>query len=383
IQSIDVVDFSGTEGASSFHRLEDVELDVQAYELHAGSDGGAIGVSEEGGEGDDEESIPQLNILALPSETLKGIWESLIFATPIHSKLLRFTTRMMSISRKQFLNSAALNWNRLIMLHGPPGSGKTSLCRALAQKLTIRLGRFFTTGKLVEINSQSLLSKWFGESGKLVSKTFDRIQSLSDDETTIVCVLIDEVESLTASREKSATGNECGDAMRATNQLLTGLDRLRHRPNVIVLCTSNLVMAIDSAFLDRVDVKQFVPNPEPRAVYEILRSCLNELIRCEIITTTGHQEQVSPTSDSATDDSYPDSSFVLVDQASIPSFAEMNVHLWDQPNSPAMRLWNIAQKCESMSGRSLRRLPALALAMHTFSDPCSIYEALEALSVEV
>lgn len=105
-----------------------------------------------------------------------------------------------------------------MLLHGPPGTGKSTLAKALAQKLTIRLGKYFTQGKLVEINAQAVLSKWFGESSKLVGKMFDAVLALAEEETTLVCLVIDEVETLTSSREKASSGNECGDAVRVSIQ---------------------------------------------------------------------------------------------------------------------------------------------------------------------
>ena len=58
----------------------------------------------------------------------------------------------------------------------------------------------YTNTHLIEVNAHSLFSKWFSESGKLVMKLFQRILDIVDDKNNLVCVLIDEVESLAAAR---------------------------------------------------------------------------------------------------------------------------------------------------------------------------------------
>jgi SpoVK/Ycf46/Vps4 family AAA+-type ATPase len=95
------------------------------------------------------------------------------------------------------------------------------------------------------VNSHSLFSKWFSESGKLVMKLFSHISEIAEDEQCMVVVLIDEVESITASRGSAARSNEPGDAVRVVNAVLTSLDALKRRPNVLVLCTSNLIASVD------------------------------------------------------------------------------------------------------------------------------------------
>jgi len=110
---------------------------------------------------------------------------------------------MVGMMKRPGLNVSTFNWNRLCLLHGPPGSGKSTLCRALAQKLSIRLGDVFANTVLVEINTNQMLSKYFGESGKLIGRTFDQIQAMAQDQATLICVVMDEVETIAGSRERS------------------------------------------------------------------------------------------------------------------------------------------------------------------------------------
>ena len=109
----------------------------------------------------------------------------------------------------------------MILLHGPSGTGKTSLCRALAQQLSKRLYRQYPHCKLVEFDAHSLFSKYFSESGKLVSAIFGKIEAILDeDDATFVCLFVDEIESLAAARQYSTSSNEPRDSLRARARIV-------------------------------------------------------------------------------------------------------------------------------------------------------------------
>lgn len=194
---------------------------------------------------------------------------------------------------------------------------------------------------------------------------------VEDDPHSLVCVLIDEVESLAASRG-NAGGGDPSDAMRAVNSLLTSLDRLRSFPNVLVLATTNITGQIDAAFVDRVDLKLEIGLPILRARYEILRTCLDELIRVGILVAPDWNASEGAFADFAT----------LVE-----GNEGERIDTGSKDDESAVLL-NCARQAEGLSGRSLRRLPLQAHSqISTYrsidGNKVSVQVFLQALSLAI
>lgn len=341
-------------------------------------------LNEEGGEDDDEgeDGVVSYKEWQLPAADFEGSWDALWYESSIKKRLMQYASSALLFSDLG-VNSQLISWNRVVLLHGPPGTGKTSLCKALAHKLSIRLSHRYTSSQLVEVNAHSLFSKWFSESGKLVSKLFGAITELVEEPQALVFVLIDEVESLTAARKAAAGGGEPSDAIRAVNALLTQLDQLRRFPNVMVLTTSNITEAIDVAFVDRADIRAYLGPPSAAARYEILRSGVLELARAGLIADLSSPQQLMPFKAL---ELLPAASRVPQQQSTLAAASSMAAagSTAESDDQAAERfslgLWHVVAACEGFSGRSLRKLPFLAHATaEGLPFPCSCVEFLEAM----
>ena len=289
IEALSIVDITHQGGHKSFFLPWEVVWEVHAYALnYSGPEDADSDDDDEAG--DSGGALPAYRQWpSLPSADFHGLWESLHYDDmKIKRRLLRYADSSFILSRHN-VDLNLIGAGRLVLLHGPPGTGKTSLCKALAQRLSIRLGTpFFPTGtELIEVNGHALFSRWFSESGKLVTKLFERIREKLDDPELLLFVLVDEVESLATKRPGcgggGGSGGEPSDAIRAVNALLTQLDSLRRYPNCMVLTTSNITGSVDTAFLDRADIKGYIGPPNEKARYEMLRSSVHELTKKKVI----------------------------------------------------------------------------------------------------
>jgi transitional endoplasmic reticulum ATPase len=116
-----------------------------------------------------------------------------------------------------------------VLLFGPPGTGKTLLARAVASEVDAHF---------VPLSGPEVMSKYYGDSEKKIREIFD-----SAREKAPSIIFIDEIDSIAPKRQETAGEVE----RRVTAQLLTMMDGLASRGQVVVIAATNIPDAIDPA----------------------------------------------------------------------------------------------------------------------------------------
>ncbi|MFX1514968.1 MAG: CDC48 family AAA ATPase [Promethearchaeota archaeon] len=139
---------------------------------------------------------------------------------------------------------------RGVLLHGPPGTGKTLLAKAVATE---------TDSHFISVSGPEFMSKFYGESEQRIRQFFEEAK-----ENAPSIIFIDEIDSI-APKRSEVTGEV---ERRVVAQLLSNMDGLSDRGDVVVIGATNRVNALDPALrrggrFDR-EIEIGIPNKHGR-----------------------------------------------------------------------------------------------------------------------
>eukprot|EP01039_Chlorochromonas_danica_P007407 gene7407-8193_t len=150
-----------------------------------------------------------------------------------------------------------------ILLYGPPGTGKSYLAKAVATE---------TDGTFFAVSSSDLVSKWQGESEKLVRQMFEMAR-----ESQPAIVFIDEIDSLCTSRSEG----ESESSRRIKTEFLVQMDGVGHKHGgVLVLGATNVPWELDPAMRRRFEKRIYIALPERNARTNMFKLNLGDTPNC-------------------------------------------------------------------------------------------------------
>ena len=206
----------------------------------------------------DEEDEEMLDLVSVHApEEVAITLDDLVLTTGQEEEILKIAT---AIEHRSYLAEIGLREIGKLLFVGPPGTGKTSVARALAQDLDL---------PVVEVRLSMITSQYLGETAKNVDKTFEVAKRLSP------CILfIDEFDFVAKTRRS----DEHAALKRAVNTLLKSIDDISLiEHDVLLIGATNHPDQLDSAAWRRFDEIVNFPKPDEQMRADILRVITREM----------------------------------------------------------------------------------------------------------
>lgn len=166
---------------------------------------------------------------------------------------------IMPLKFKQFFVGERAPW-RGILLYGPPGTGKSFLAKATASEAN--------NSTYLTVSTSDLVSKWLGESEKLIRALFSTARSQHPS-----IIFIDEVDSLLSERKE----DDSESSRRIKTEFLIQMDGFKIGPqDVLVLAATNIPWGLDPAVRRRFEKKIYIPLPDLEARKRLIQLKLKD-----------------------------------------------------------------------------------------------------------
>lgn len=214
-----------------------------------------------------------VGITELPDPAWEDRWTRIILPAATKDRLLNYL--LFSLRHRAGTSDVGLPIHGLVVLAGPPGTGKTTLARGMADQAARSLDA--APLLFVDINPHAFPSQLLGESQRSVARLFERTLPDLAARGRPTVVLLDEVEAMAVTRAGASLETNPVDVHRATDAVLSGVDHVaRSCPNVTFVATTNYAAGVDAAFMSRADIVEEIGLPGVDAVRAILRDTIAE-----------------------------------------------------------------------------------------------------------